>query len=125
VFIIFRNVVTGAHYHFVSRWTSSSAYIVAALVMMVFVSRLSNIIAGTILDISYFALRILHASPFISDSIVLYPFFLIDCFNLDAIKIFSTPNLCLHSRTPSNARIQHQPIISCSTSINGYSGISW
>ena len=35
-----RNVATGAHYHFVSRWTSSSAYIAASLVMMVFVSRL-------------------------------------------------------------------------------------
>ncbi len=34
-----RNVVTGAHYHFVSRWTSSSSYFVAALVMMIFVSQ--------------------------------------------------------------------------------------
>ena len=34
--------MTGAHYHFVSRWTSSSAYIVAALVMMVFVSQFSK-----------------------------------------------------------------------------------
>lgn len=31
-----RNVASGAHYHFVSRWTSSSAYIAASLVMMVF-----------------------------------------------------------------------------------------
>ena len=38
----FRNVVTGAHYHFVSRWTSSSAYIAASLVMMVFVSKLDS-----------------------------------------------------------------------------------
>ena len=37
-FCTYRNVVTGAHYHFVSRWTSSTAYIAASLVMMVFVS---------------------------------------------------------------------------------------
>ena len=37
-----RNVVTGAHYHFVSRWTSSTAYIAASLVMMVFVSKDTN-----------------------------------------------------------------------------------
>lgn len=34
-----RNVVTGAHYHFVSRWASSTSYFVAALVMMIFVRR--------------------------------------------------------------------------------------
>ena len=36
-----RNVVTGAQYHFVSRWSSSTSYLAAALVMMVFVSILS------------------------------------------------------------------------------------
>lgn len=33
--------MTGAHYHFVSRWTSSSSYFAAALVMMVFVSTIT------------------------------------------------------------------------------------
>ena len=33
-----RNVVTGAQYHFVSRWSSSTSYLAAAMVMMVFVS---------------------------------------------------------------------------------------
>jgi len=33
-----RNVVTGAHYHFVSRWTSTTSYLAAAFVMMIFVS---------------------------------------------------------------------------------------
>ena len=33
-----RNVVSGAHYHFVSRWTSSTSYFTAFLVMIIFVS---------------------------------------------------------------------------------------
>ena len=37
-----RNVVTGAQYHFVSRWSSSTSYLAAALVMMVFVSINTN-----------------------------------------------------------------------------------
>ncbi len=34
-----RNVVSGAHYHFVSRSNSSTSYLMAALVMLIFVSR--------------------------------------------------------------------------------------
>lgn len=36
--VICRNVVSGAHYHFVSKMTSLTAYISAALVMIIFVS---------------------------------------------------------------------------------------
>ena len=36
-----RNAVTGAHYHFVSRLSSWTSYLAAALVMMVFVSTLT------------------------------------------------------------------------------------
>jgi hypothetical protein len=33
-----RNVVSGAQYHFVSRWSSVSSYVAATLVMIIFVS---------------------------------------------------------------------------------------
>jgi len=39
-----RNVVTGAQYHFVSRWSSSSSYIAAAIVMMVFTISISMLL---------------------------------------------------------------------------------
>jgi len=39
-----RNVVSGAQYHFVSRWSSSSSYIAAAIVMMVFTISISMLL---------------------------------------------------------------------------------
>ena len=38
VLLFDRNVVSGAHYHFVSKSTSFTAYISAGLVMIIFVS---------------------------------------------------------------------------------------
>jgi len=39
-----RNVVTGAQYHFVSRWSSSTSYVAAAVVMMVFTISISMLL---------------------------------------------------------------------------------
>merc|ERR1712018_103597 len=59
-----RNVVTGAHYHFVSRWTSSSSYIVAALVMMVFTVSISMLLRYSQHQIFLFILELLQMLEF-------------------------------------------------------------
>ena len=39
-----RNVVTGAQYHFVSRWASSTSYVAAAVVMIIFTVSISMLL---------------------------------------------------------------------------------
>ena len=86
-----RNVVTGAHYHFVSRWTSSTAYIVAALVMMVFVSIKVNNTKSRFKRARYYGNDVKRLLPF--------P----DGFDIDATKILSASNIRVHSGAATNA----------------------
>jgi len=59
-----RNVVTGAHYHFVSRWTSSSAYIAASLVMMVFTVSITMLLRYSQHQIFVFIVELLQMLEF-------------------------------------------------------------
>jgi len=59
-----RNVVTGAQYHFVSRWSSSSSYIAAALVMMVFTVSISMLLRYSQHQIFVFIVDLLQMLEF-------------------------------------------------------------
>ena len=89
IFLFFRNVVTGAHYHFVSRFTYSAAYIVAALVMLLFVSIDTKIITYLLYS-SNSAYKNMHIS---------------DPGYFDAAEILTTPDIRLYRGASSDARV--------------------
>jgi len=59
-----RNVVTGAQYHFVSRWSSSTSYLAAALVMMVFTVSISMLLRYSQHQIFVFIVDLLQMLEF-------------------------------------------------------------
>jgi len=59
-----RNVVTGAHYHFVSRFTYSTAYIVAGLVMLLFTLVISMLLRYSQHQIFVFIVELLQMLEF-------------------------------------------------------------
>ena len=89
-----RNVVSGAHYHFVSRWTSSTSYISAFFVMMIFV-RNNNI-----------------------KSMKSYSCLISDGFDFDVVALFAASNFRLHRRIAANVGIQHADLVSGRAFIN-------
>ena len=105
IFFLFRNVVTGAHYHFVSRFTYSAAYIVAALVMLLFVSIDTKIINFNCI----FFKTIMHIS---------------DSGHFNAAEILPTPNIRLYRGAASDARVQHGHLVSSCTNIDRHTRIS-
>merc|ERR1711892_1359124 len=59
-----RNVVTGAQYHFVSRWSSSTSYVAAAVVMMVFTVSISMLLRYSQHQIFVFIVDLLQMLEF-------------------------------------------------------------
>ncbi|CAB4062657.1 Membralin [Lepeophtheirus salmonis] len=59
-----RNVVSSAHYHFVSRWTSSSSYLLAFLVMMAFTMSISTLSRYSQHQIFVFIMELLQRLEF-------------------------------------------------------------
>ena len=59
-----RNVVTGAHYHFVSRWTSSTSYFAATLVMIIFTVSISMLLRYSQHQIFVFIVELLQMLEF-------------------------------------------------------------
>merc|ERR1719228_1296847 len=59
-----RNVVTGAQYHFVSRWSSSSSYLAAAVVMTVFTVSISMLLRYSQHQIFVFIVDLLQMLEF-------------------------------------------------------------
>eukprot|EP00096_Caligus_rogercresseyi_P012715 TRINITY_DN5421_c0_g1_i1.p1 TRINITY_DN5421_c0_g1~~TRINITY_DN5421_c0_g1_i1.p1 ORF type:complete len:669 (-),score=159.65 TRINITY_DN5421_c0_g1_i1:83-2089(-) len=59
-----RNVVSSAHYHFVSRWTSSSSYFLAFLIMMAFTVSISTLSRYSQHQIFVFIMELLQRLEF-------------------------------------------------------------
>ena len=122
--LIFQKCGDSAHYHFVSRWTSSSAYIAASLVMMVFVSRL-RILVSMQMRCIFKVQRLIspeHEPWRLYLESIHFSLVFADRLHYNVIALLSAPDLCVHRRAPTDVRIQHDHHIPSGTSAHRHLG---